>query len=377
MKGILIISPFFMPNVGGVETHLTDLTNSLSRKNYRVFVLTYSPLTTKAKASKFERSRNLEIRRVSWIGGGLFNKLEPFPLLEFFYLTPLLLLKSLLFMMSRGGEIDVIHVHGFNAAMIGKILSILFRKRTVMSSHAIYNIRKGSVFSIMARATLSGYDKILTLSRQSKQELASTGISREKIDVYTYWADLGVFRPLDKNRCKKDLGWQGNFIVLFVGRFIKIKGIELLINVARRNDKICFAFIGDGPVRGLVEREASSMENVIYVGRIPNRELYRYYNASDLLCIPSLYEEGFGRVIIEALACGVPVVGSKRGGIPEAVNSSVGILVEPEEEAVKDAIEYLFKNPDKLEIMKKRCRKYAEQRFGERNIEVIERSYVM
>jgi glycosyltransferase involved in cell wall biosynthesis len=378
MKGVLIISPFFRPNIGGVETHLTDLTNLLSKRDHKVFVLTYTPITTKIKSKGFEKHGNLEIRRVTWFGRDLFHKLESFEMLEFIYLVPVLLLKSFLFMLSHRKQIDVIHVHGFSAAAIGRILKLIFKKRIVMSSHSIYNIKTGPVFSRFARFVLSGYDKILALSRQSKLELSNIGIKKSKINVYTYWVNQDIFKPLDKKDCKKILGWEGRFVVLFVGRFLKIKGMELLMNVSKKMDgEILFAFIGDGPERKLVESQASSSKNIAYVGSVPNNELNKYYNASDVFCIPSLYEEGFGRVILEALTCGVPVVGTKLGGIQEAVDDSVGILVEPEEKRIQDAIEYLFKNPQKLELMKSKCREYAKKRFSEKNIKVIEKSYVV
>jgi len=371
---VLLLSPFFRPNVGGVETHLTDLTNSLNKRDYKVNVITYSPITTRIKAKCFEKDENLEVRRVRWFGGNLFHKLEGIPLMEFLYLTPLLFLKSFLFMLSRGKEIDVIHAHGLNAAMAARMLNVFFPRRIVMSSHAIYNLQKGSLLSKMIRTTLSGFDRILTLSKQSKEELASTGISKDKISVYTYWVDRR-FSPAEKIMSKKRIGWKDKFIVLFVGRFIEIKGMDLLMNIAKTTKEVHFAFIGDGPLKDKVIKEAAENENIIYVGRVPNEQLPKYYNAADIFCIPSKYEEGFGRVIIEAISCGVPVIGSNIGGIPEAIDDSVGMLVEPKEGDIKQAIEYLFKNPVKLKGMRDKCEDYAKKRFGESNINVIERGY--
>jgi glycosyltransferase involved in cell wall biosynthesis len=94
---ILMITPFFSPNIGGVETHLDDLCEYLRKRGHKIFVITYQPLTTNVKALKFERDQNLEVRRIGWFGYSLFHKLEPYPLLEFMYLTPILLVYSFLF----------------------------------------------------------------------------------------------------------------------------------------------------------------------------------------------------------------------------------------------------------------------------------------
>ena len=92
IKGILIICPFFHPNIGGVETHLSDLTKALSQK-YQVFVQTYSPITTpNTDWKKIEKSKNLIIYRHHHFGKTLSHSLEKYPLLQFFYLR--IILKS-------------------------------------------------------------------------------------------------------------------------------------------------------------------------------------------------------------------------------------------------------------------------------------------
>lgn len=68
-------------------------------------------------------------------------------------------------------------------------------------------------------------------------------------------------------------------------------------------------------------------ENVIFIGPVDNRDIYPYFNAADILVIPSQYEEGVARVMLEALSSGTPVVDSNRGTIPSILDSSVSILV--------------------------------------------------
>src|SRR5437016_5738733 len=118
-RGIVILSPFFSPNIGGVETHLNDLCNYLSRNGYRTYVFTYQPLTTDKTAASFEKSGNLETRRMKWFGYSLFDRLESNFFIEFLYLTPALFIFSLPYVFGIRKRIGVIHSHGLNAALVG------------------------------------------------------------------------------------------------------------------------------------------------------------------------------------------------------------------------------------------------------------------
>jgi len=375
-KGVLILSPFFYPNIGGVETHLNNLCEYLRTHSHRVYVLTYQPLTTVAKGLKLEKKENLDIHRIWWPGFSLFHKLEPYRILEFLYLTPWLLIRSFWFLLRNTKKINVIHAQGFNAAFIGKILSKIFNKRFIVSTHAIYKLTSQSLMAKLVKWILKSADKILTLSKQSKEELIKIGLPETKVDVYRYWVNQSVFKPLNKNDAKKQLRWNGKFVVLFVGRFIKIKGTDLLLKVAKQVSKdIYFAFVGDGSLEEEINQVCNETSNTLFIGRINNRDLPLYYNAADVFCIPSQYEEGFGRVILEALSCGTPVVGSNRGAIPEAVDQTVGILVEPTTENLRRMIIELHENKEKLRVLSSNCRKYAERNFSEKNALVILRSY--
>lgn len=96
-----------------------------------------------------------------------------------------------------------------------------------------------------------------------------------------------------------------------------------------------------------------------------------YYNAADLLIVPSIHEEGFGRVILESLACGIPVIGAKCGAIPEAMDDMVGELIDIRPENLIKTVENLMRNTRKLKRYAKDARIYAVKKYSERNIESI------
>ena len=85
--------------------------------------------------------------------------------------------------------------------------------------------------------------------------------------------------------------------------------------------------------------------------------------------------KGFGRVILEALSCGTPVIASNRGGIPEALDKSVGTLIEPDVNKIVQTIESPYEHPKKLVDLRRNCRIYAIKRFSEDNAKIMEDAY--
>lgn len=374
-KRVLIISPFFRPNVGGAETHLNDLTEYLRKHGFYTYVLTYQPLTTKAKGPAFEKKQNLEVRRVPWFGHNFFHKLEPYPILEFLYLFPRLFIAAFCFMLKNHKKIDVIHAHGFIAAIITRVITIFFPKRAVMSIHAIYNFRKRKTMAKFACWVLSSFAAIFALAEKSKNDLVAAGIRPQKIKICPQWVDQKLFAPRDKLDCRQRLNLKGNFFVLFVGRLIGKKGAEILAMTAKDLPQIKFVLVGDGPLYGKLKQVEKKQDNLYVVGSKTQEETAKFYGASDIVIIPSLYEEGFARVVLEALSSGRPVVASNRGCLPEMITDSVGILIEPTKENIKKAILGLFRNPEKLKELTNNSRSYAEKQFSEKNAAEIVRSY--
>ncbi|MEM3737523.1 MAG: glycosyltransferase family 4 protein [Candidatus Bathyarchaeia archaeon] len=376
-RGVLMITPFCKPNIGGAETYLDSLCNYLSSRSYRIFVVSYQPLTTRVKGKRLERKDYIEIHRVPWIGGNLFPKLMPYPILEFLYLTPALLIYSFFFMLTHSKDVDVIHAHGLNAALIGKLLKKLFSKRCVFSLHAIYELDRRPILARMVRWISTSLDTIFALAERSKEDLEAGGLPKGKIKIAPQWVNLDVFKQLDRSVCRRELGLEGKFVVLFVGRLIEPKGVTLLLEIASKieAEDIVFLFVGDGPLATKVKMEASVKKNILFAGKVSEDKLVEYYNAADVFVLLSQYEEGFARVVLETLACGTPIIASNRGCLPEMVDSSVGILINPTIDEARNTILLLYKNPDYLNKLRENCRRYSEEHFTDRNAKIIEEAY--
>jgi glycosyltransferase involved in cell wall biosynthesis len=197
--------------------------------------------------------------------------------------------------------------------------------------------------------------------------------------TYHYWIDLERFSSGDRPQVRKQAGLsETDRVCLFVGRLIAPKGVQLFLDLARdpRLQSVQFWVAGVGPMERDVKAEAASNSRLRFLGNIDNADLPDYYRAADLVCVPSQYQEGFGRVILEAMACGTPVLASDCPGIREAVAGEGGWLVPATREAFAERLVKLFALPEELAERRKACRRLTENRYSIRNVEAIEQALI-
>lgn len=368
---VLQISAHFYPNVGGVETHLLDLVKALVKRGWRVTVLSYRPLTTNLKWRVYEKRVGIEIFRIPWLSG-LFYQFVSYPIIEFLYLLPGLFLVCPFIIASKNP--DVIHAHGLVAGFVAVFWGKLFRKEVIISTHNIYCFPKNGFYRGFARWILSQTSQTLSLSKKGTEEIKSLGVPQQNIKQFTYWIDVQLFRRVVN--AKKKLRFNDKLVVLFIGRLVKEKGVDILLQSFGDWDKnIRLVIVGNGPLDNIVKQIAGRSKNLEVVGIVNQEELPIYYSASDLTIVPSVSEEGFGRVILESLACGTPVIGADRGSIPEAMDETVGKFIKITPENIKDAVEYFLNNRSKLKELSLNCRKFAERRYDEKNVEDVIKTY--
>lgn len=370
---VLQLTCHFVPNLGGVETHLSDLVLELARRDFKIFVLSYRPLATKTEWKLYEKQKNLFILRIPWISGW-FYRLVKNPILEFLYLVPgLFIITPFVLLLFRP---RIIHSHGLAAGTAAVFWGKIFKKRVIVTTHSIYHFPEKGLYRDFVRWLFKSADHILALSNQSKKEIESLGIPPKKISVFTYWVDQKHFRPLNKEEQREKYKLGKSFIILFVGRLIAEKGILVLLDAFKqlRGDmKLLVA--GDGPLRDTVAEYAKAKNDVLYLGRVEQENLPFLYNASDVLAVPSVHEEGFGRVILESLSCGMPVIASNRGGIREAMDESVGRLITVNAENLVLALKEFYNKRELFRKKREKIASYAKKRFGSDNIDVIINAY--
>ncbi len=367
---ILQLTVHFYPNIGGVETHLWDLVTLLPQKGWKVFVLCYRPLSVKTSWKVYERFEKLEILRIPWIQG-FFYKLIPNPKLEFLYLIPGLFILTPLILLTFKPRI--IHAHGLVAGFAAVFWGKIFKKKVIISTHSSYSFPNRGLYRSFAQFIFTSADKILCLSKKSSEEIKELGVTKEKIGTFTYWIDLNKFteRVFRKESKRRKI-----FTVLFVGRLIPEKGIEVLLDSVKTwNKNVGLEFVGTGPMQDKIIKAAYRDSRIHFWGKISQEGLPEIYSNADVLIVPSVSEEGFGRVIMESLSCGTPVIAANRGAIPEAMDKSVGDLIEINSKNIKCSIEDLFKRPAKLELLSRNARKFAERRYSDKNAAKIIKAY--
>jgi glycosyltransferase involved in cell wall biosynthesis len=161
----------------------------------------------------------------------------------------------------------------------------------------------------------------IAVSHSQKRIHTQIGIPEEKISVLYHFYDG-----------PKTHGQVHSGDVLFVGRVSPEKGVRLLVD-AWLEEKIqdrCLWIVGDGPIRGELEQRARNCANIKFTGFLSGQKLESLWCAAALTVVPSIWEEAFGRVLIESWAHGVPVLAARSGALPELVESTgAGWLFHP------------------------------------------------
>ncbi|MDA8770454.1 glycosyltransferase family 4 protein [Planktomarina temperata] len=202
-------------------------------------------------------------------------------------------------------------------------------------------------------------------------------IKKEKAIVFGHGSMCGVdtnrFKPNARTRksIRSQYGVKDeDFIVLFVGRLTLDKGLIELANAFSRlkykHDELNLFLVGaDEGIRSELEnifREENILESVKFLGQ--QVEIEKFFAAADIFCLPS-YREGFGLVLIEAAASGVPSVASRIYGITDAVvDNKTGLLHTPKSvEDLYQKLEYLIESDEERSRLSKNARKYAIEKF--------------
>ncbi len=186
--------------------------------------------------------------------------------------------------------------------------------------------------------------------------------------------DLATFRPdREAGRAvRRELGWEegGPAVVGFLGRLVPEKGVDLLMRVLAGLATPWRALIlGAGPLEGRIHHWAAKHPGRVRVcTNVRHAEVPRYLAAMDVLCAPSRttprWREQFGRMIIEAFACGVPVVGSDSGEIPHVVDG-IGLVVgEADEAGWRDGLAALLESPARRGEMAERGLQRARDAYA-------------
>src|SRR3954468_18325093 len=260
---------------------------------------------------------------------------------------------------------DLIDAHyfypdGVAAAMLGRRLGVpvvITARGTDVNLIPQYRIPRR-----MIRWAARQAGAVVAVSQALKDNLAALGVESERIHVLRNGVDLEPFNPEGRERLRAGLALRGPAL-LSVGNLLAFKGHGVAIEALSLLPECELVIAGDGPDRAVFEalaRQCGVSERVRFVGSLGHPELRHYYCAADALILASS-REGWPNVLLEAMACGTPVIATAVGGVPEIVTSpDAGAVVrERSAPALARAVRELLARPRERAA----TRRFAEQ-FG-------------
>ncbi|MBI5741902.1 MAG: glycosyltransferase [Nitrospirae bacterium] len=365
-------------------------------------------LSRKARISS-ERSR---LKKVAIVRGANLNKWEMQnyePLLDSFDITAytttqssfdISQIKLPVVKLPFHSQGLLLHMDGLEEQLAGKDLvysadiTYQFSAQAVQAKHKYgckviclewenipFNFEEHEVARNIKEAVRKGADHFIAVTERAKEALMLEGVVEDKIDVIPMGIDLNTFNPrkedIIRDRERIALAKE-ELVVLFIGRMVWEKGVYDFVHAAAKvlNDKslkglpLKFLMVGKGPELNGVRESAmkSGISNrFAFIEEYPYQEMYRLHNLADIFVLPSIstktWQEQFGMVLIESMACGKPVVSTLSGSIPEVVGDA-GILVQPNDHiSLYEAMRKLITDKDLRRYLGGKALKRAEDEF--------------
>lgn len=358
-------------DAGGLNVYVRDLARQLDRCGVEVDIFTRrEDETTPHVLSLSERVRVVTITA---------GPAKPVHKDQVFSLLPEFANEVALYSLLTGARYDIVHSHYWLSGWASHLISRYWDAPTVHTFHTLAqlknnvvesNLHETAIRTRIERRLLEIVDNVVAPNPDERAEMVwRMGAENSRICVIPPGVDLERFYPHDSQTARRKLGLPDNPIVLFVGRVDPMKGIETLVDgfahlrsETRHDLPPVLVFVGGSLTRlsdgsTTLGADLLSVRNraralgiedaIIFTGSEPQELLPDYYAAATVCAVPSRYES-FGLVAVEAMACGLPVVASRAGGLKFTVEEDIsGLLVPPENPvALAGALDRVIRDPD-------------------------------
>lgn len=367
MKVLQIYKDYYPPVKGGIEGHINLLARGLKRRGIEVEALV---------SNTGPRLERLNIEGIPVTRVPEFGRITSAPL------NPNLSL----WLRRLGRDADILHFHFPNpTAEISYLLSGLDRKVVVTyHSDIVRQARLGFFYSPFLRRFLDKAQAIIATSPNYIRSSEVLESFQHKCRVIPLGIDPARFTcgPQEAEEVAALRERYGPGFLLFVGRFRYYKGLHVLIE-ALKEVEARLVLIGGGPLAGELRRQVAVSgleEKVFFPGELPDREVVTHLHACDLFVLPSiLRSEAFGIVLLEAMACGKPVISTELGTGTSFVNQhkETGLVVPPNDTAaLAEAVNFLLAYPEIRDKYGQEGRERVNRHFSsEAMVDDIVRTY--
>ena len=276
----------------------------------------------------------------------------------------------------RRGRYDIVHAHLFPTSLFVALASYMAARPTyLVSEHNVSNRRRRiPLLKILDRGVYNRYARIIAVSNEAERSLIRwVPTQRNKVEVIPNSVDPSLFDIPDTEiqRARQRFGIQnGHKVIVFAGRLTPAKGADVLLEALdspRMKEQMVRVLIaGDGPMADIIRERAACFRpdgRITLTGLVA--DIPTLLNLADLVVLPSRWE-GLPMILLEAMACGRPVVATTVGGIPEVIEHGVnGLLVPPENPvALGESMSVLLGSPNLRRRLGTAARRTVCERFS-------------
>jgi glycosyltransferase involved in cell wall biosynthesis len=370
---VCLISKQFPPGVGGAETYAYELANGLAERGHEVDVYTQ---WIDSPDEPIDVHENVTVNRICKAR----RKLVTFETLWFSFTAR----RTIDF-----EQYDIIHgtlmpastvaVTPFNDIDAPVVLtshgtSIGETKAVALETPADYLLKFFFHPMNVVMDYVAGHDadRVIAISDHAYEQLTTQyGLDENDVAMIPHGVDTDRYYPRDETHSAVS---EEKITLLYVGRLGARKGIDLVIRALNdvSDPKFEFIIAGTGrhkeSLRSLTH-ELGLNDSVTYLGYVPDKELPKLYSSADIFILPSRYE-GFGLVLLEAIACGTLALGADAGGIPTAIDDGEdGYVVSRNPDSFTEAIEELMQDEDKRQRMNEQAIQDIDTRSWNRTVQ--------
>ncbi len=335
---VCVVSPLYHPSLGGIGRQAQLLTERLSEEGVEVFVI--------ARRMKGMRRAvfNPKVRVYrAWSIKPYLYTYEKVKLINILISLTFSVSCAILLLWKRK-DYDIVHFHGASLPLfINLPILKLLRKRVIAKVAAAkvgteagsLRVRYFCLGSLIIRC-LKMVDAFIATTAEIEEGLHNDGFSEAKVNRIPNFIDFTLFFPTPegtKGEIKVKMGYENTDIVTFSGRFVQRKGINFLLeswkNVVNKFPNAKLILLGDGHLLSNMKKMAAGLgidSSVDFRGHV--NSVTDFLHITDIFVLPSL-QEGMPNSLLEAMACGLPVIASKIGGVVDVVeDGKSGILFE-------------------------------------------------